>query len=170
MYDTIFFSTPFTQPPVVVLTPRIQGHPDEIPFYILGVNTSRCLYLVLNYSTSDNHIWVNWIALNAGITGITSNEAVTPSPISLSQNSPNPSMGITKIGYEIAKQSFVTLKIYDVSGNLVKTLMEGKQEPGNYTPVWTGEDNNGRKVINGSYFYVLNVDGKQSSRKAILLK
>jgi hypothetical protein len=48
--------------------------------------------------------------------------------------------------------------------------MEGKQAVGKYAPFWMGDDNNGRKVSNGDYFYVLSVDGMQTSRKVIILK
>lgn len=168
--DSVFFSTPFLQTPVVVITAKCHDDHAIIICYMREVELHGFFLCVYNLLNSDVHVLIHWIALDAGTSGITLNEAVTPSHISLSQNSPNPSMGITKIRYEIAKQSFVTLKIYDGSGNLVKTLIEGKQEAGNYAPTWMGEDNYGRKVINGSYFYILNVDGKQTSRKAIILK
>jgi hypothetical protein len=175
--DTCYFSVPFSQPPAIVMTPMYSPLDTIIvtvvPNVILNNGFSYYVHVggpVGPGPAPSGHVWINWIACSIGHSGIDLNEAVTPSLNSQSQNSPNPSNGITKISYEITKQSFVTLKIYDISGNLIKTLMEGKQAVGKYAPFWMGDDNNGRKVSNGDYFYVLSVDGMQTSRKVIILK
>jgi hypothetical protein len=98
-----------------------------------------------------------------------------PSSFSLSQNYPNPFNPSTDIRYQIAdgrSSIHTTLKIYNVLGQEMKTLMDGEKEPGYYSVEWDGRDDWGREVASGVYFYRLRVVSGQWSetKKMVLLR
>jgi hypothetical protein len=86
----------------------------------------------------------------------------------LKQNVPNPLKSETRIDYDLPKPAKVGISIYDASGRLVKELGAAPETAGTHTVVWHRDDAQGRPVAQGSYFYVLDVDGKKSSRKALV--
>jgi N-acetylneuraminic acid mutarotase len=88
----------------------------------------------------------------------------------LYQNKPNPFKSQTNIRYSIPNQGKVTLSIYDVSGRLVKTLVDEHKKPGIYSTNWNGTDKQGKKVSQGVYFYVLKTDNNKMQKKMLMLK
>ncbi|HAD81511.1 MAG: hypothetical protein A2509_10485 [Candidatus Edwardsbacteria bacterium RIFOXYD12_FULL_50_11] len=88
----------------------------------------------------------------------------------LDQNRPNPFRGQTAIKYQLPSQSPVRLNVYNISGQLVRTLVDAKQLPGYYNIAWNGRDNSGRPVSAGVYFYRLNAGDVDLTRKMVLLK
>jgi hypothetical protein len=88
----------------------------------------------------------------------------------LYNNYPNPFNPNTTIKYSIPQKSNVTLKIYNAKGQLVKTLVNNKQEKGEYQIIWDGIDNNGKKVSSGVYFYQLKAGDFIASKKMITIK
>lgn len=88
----------------------------------------------------------------------------------LAQNFPNPFNPVTKIAFGIKKSSPVALQIYNVSGRLVRVLVEGRRNPGNYEEIWDGTDNNGKVVVSGVYFYRLTAGSFTETKKMVLLK
>lgn len=90
--------------------------------------------------------------------------------IYLSQNYPNPFYHNTTIDYHLAKRCFINLKIFDVGGRLVRTLVEAEQSPGFYRVNWDGRDTRGGELGSGVYFYCLKVAGHNKIRKMILLR
>ncbi|MCK4403673.1 MAG: S8 family serine peptidase [candidate division Zixibacteria bacterium] len=119
-----------------------------------------------------------------------------PEHFSLDQNFPNPFNPATTIafelkpGYQVSNipfpprkndESFMpqmeqilsvytSLKIYNIRGQLVKTLIEDELPPGRYEVIWDGTDENGKKVASGVYLYRLRTETSQTTRKMILLK
>jgi len=83
---------------------------------------------------------------------------------------PNPFSRRTQISYQFPKTGSVTLRVYDASGRVVKTLQNGRQERGNYTVSWDGRDDRGRTVANGVYFYRVDAPGLRDTKKAVLTK
>ena len=81
--------------------------------------------------------------------------AVLPSAHSLGQSRPNPARGWTRIDYQLSAKSTVCLRVYDLKGTVVKTLVEGFEEGGYKTVVWDGRDDRGVRVASGIYFYRL---------------
>ncbi|MCX7785523.1 MAG: T9SS type A sorting domain-containing protein, partial [candidate division WOR-3 bacterium] len=94
----------------------------------------------------------------------------TSYPFMLYQNSPNPFKSQTTIRYSISAQSKVSLVIYDVSGRLIKTLVNERKAPGIYSIIWNGTDDNGRKVGQGVYFYVLKTADNKIQRKMLMMR
>jgi len=93
-----------------------------------------------------------------------------PQVFTLSQNHPNPFNPVTSIEYAVPKLSEVSLKVYNVLGQEVKTLVNQRQKAGAYRATWNGEDNQNQKVTSGIYFYQLKAKDVSSVRKMILLK
>jgi hypothetical protein len=92
-----------------------------------------------------------------------------PSKFSLAQNYPNPFNPSTKIQYTIGNAGLVSLKVYDVLGREVATLVNGRQEAGSYT-VPFGINNGTLGLSSGVYFYRLQAGFFVSTKKLILMK
>ncbi len=104
-------------------------------------------------------------------------EPVLPETFKLGQNYPNPFNPTTTIAYTIgvdsdgAKTQDVTLDIFNILGQKVKTLVEGPKAPGEYTVEWDGNNSNGGSVATGIYLYRMQVGAtKRDTKKMILLK
>ncbi|MFK5856719.1 MAG: C25 family cysteine peptidase [Bacteroidota bacterium] len=89
---------------------------------------------------------------------------------SLQQNYPNPFSIQTRINYSIQKSSGVTLSVYNVKGELVKTLQNGHQQEGGYSVVWDGTNEKGSKLSSGLYFYSIKTDYTIETRKLFMLR
>ena len=96
----------------------------------------------------------------------------TPREFALHQNFPNPFNPDTTINYDLAESADVTLQIYNVLGQVVRTLVASEaQNAGRYQIRWNGMDDRGVPVSSGVYFYQISADGKFSDvRKLMLLK
>ncbi len=83
---------------------------------------------------------------------------------------PNPFNPSATITYSLASMGQVTLRIYDPSGRLVATLVDGVKDAGSYAANWNGRDGNGIEAASGVYFVRLQTGGEALTRKAVLLK
>lgn len=81
------------------------------------------------------------------------NESVIPKEFSVSQNYPNPFNPITVINYALPKSTFVSIKIYNMLGQEVKTLVNSEKSAGTYSVQWGGDNNYGQQVSSGTYIY-----------------
>jgi hypothetical protein len=108
-------------------------------------------------------------ALDAEIEGVESKPGL-PTVFRLAENVPNPFNPVTKIRYHVPRESEVTLRIYDVAGREVLTLLDRVVEPGRHEAVWDGRDARGEAVGSGVYFCVMEAPGFRDSRKMTLLK
>jgi len=86
------------------------------------------------------------------------------------QNRPNPFNPVTSIRYEVAKSDHVSIRIYGVNGQLVRTLVDQAVEPGVYDVTWDGTSEAGDRVASGAYYYRVQTNGTQSVHKMTLLK
>lgn len=98
-------------------------------------------------------------------TGNTNNNSSVPQTYSLSQNYPNPFNPVTKINFAIPKQSFVTLKVYDVLGREVKTLVNEIKTVGYYSVDFNASD-----FSSGVYFYRFETEGFTDVKRMLLIK
>ena len=80
---------------------------------------------------------------------------------------PNPFRTQTRIDYALPKQTAVDIKIYDVTGKLVTTLVSEELSPGYYNVIWHGTDTIGRSVSAGVYFVQMNSKGFETQHKVI---
>ena len=89
----------------------------------------------------------------------------------LHQNAPNPFNPVTQIAFDVPSGGAnVTLRIYDVSGRLVRTLADGYVPSGTRTLSWDGRDEAGHLVASGTYIYQLDAPSFSETRKMLLLK
>lgn len=99
-----------------------------------------------------------------------------PMKYSLLQNYPNPFNPETIIKFTVPEYSFVTIKIYDMLGKEVKTLVSDNRQAGYFDVKWNGKDNKGIKVSSGTYIYRITANSEKSgkefieSKKMVLLK
>lgn len=120
--------------------------------------------------TDENTAWILFgkgiiykITNYSGITSVV--EDGLPEPYQLSQNYPNPFNPTTIISYSLPEQTRVTIKIYDIIGKEVKTLVNTTKNAGDYT-----ESFNGGNLSSGIYFYTLKTNKFVETKKMILLK
>ncbi len=116
------------------------------------------------------HIMSNSIASStplsgSGIITAVSQNVGTPKSYAISQNYPNPFNPSTMISYQLPMNSYVTLKVYDVLGREVATLINGKQSAGYYKTSF-----NAQRLTSGVYFYRLQAGNYSKTMKLLLLK
>ncbi|MCP4707905.1 MAG: T9SS type A sorting domain-containing protein, partial [Planctomycetes bacterium] len=88
----------------------------------------------------------------------------------LEQNRPNPFNPSTTIQYEIPAAGPVSLRIYNASGQLIRTLVDAEQAAGPYQVVWDAKNNRGRTVASGVYFYRLETTNASNHKRMVLLR
>jgi hypothetical protein len=94
-----------------------------------------------------------------------------PKAYSLAQNFPNPFNPTTRIQFAIPAKGHVSLKIYNVAGQLVRTLQDGVMDAGSHELTWDGSNNLGKSVASGVYFYKINAgDNYENMKKMVLLR
>ena len=93
-----------------------------------------------------------------------------PAEFALKQNYPNPFNPVTRILYDIPEASHVTITIYNLLGNQVKTLVSGYQEPGYKTILWNATNERGAQVSAGMYLYSIKAGDFHQTKKMLLLK
>ena len=102
--------------------------------------------------------------------GIEDEDPTIVEQFDLLPNYPNPFNPSTTITYRVAKTTDVELKIYNVNGELVRTLVTGKQKAGKYTIQWNGVNDNGAPVASGIYFLRMKAGDFSKVQKMTLLR
>jgi hypothetical protein len=100
-------------------------------------------------------------------------EAIVPPAAvasTMTQNTPNPFKSTTAITFTQERDEYVSLAIYSMAGQLVKTLVSEVRLAGNHTIIWEADDNKGELVPPGMYIYILKTTEKQLSKKMLILK
>jgi thiol-disulfide isomerase/thioredoxin len=97
-------------------------------------------------------------------------DAEAPAAFKLAQNYPNPFNPSTTIRFGMKAKGLVTVKIYDVAGRLVRTLVNEVRDAGAYSAVWDGRNNLGAHVASGIYFYKMETKGFSATKKLVLLR
>ena len=108
--------------------------------------------------------------LGTGNTTALSANNINPFSFQLNQNYPNPFNPTTSISYQVQLSGDVTLNIYDVLGNRIKTLIDEPKAIGDYEIKWDGTNQMGERLSSGQYFYQLKVGDFVSTKKMVLLK
>lgn len=119
-----------------------------------------------NLTAAPDKLLQNLIAVSS----VSPGQPAGPQAFALSQNYPNPFNPSTTIEYSLAQPSFVTLAVYNTSGQRIRTLVRTVQPPGTHRKFWDGTDDHRRRVASGTYFYRLAVDGNIISKRMIFLK
>jgi hypothetical protein len=88
----------------------------------------------------------------------------------LGANIPNPFNPTTRIPFDLSSPGQIRLRVFDVAGRHVRTLVDALRDSGRYSEVWTGVDDAGRRVPSGVYFYRLEATGFVATRKMVVTK
>jgi len=133
---------------------------------------------VLAKNLAGDSLWssnTNAFFVRHDATLVENNEAQPPGQFVLQQNYPNPFNPETTIRYELSGSGFVTVKVFDITGRLVKVLVSGWQTMGTQNTIWDGADFDGNLVAAGIYICqveFMGEDGRKmvQSRKMSLVK
>jgi photosystem II stability/assembly factor-like uncharacterized protein len=98
-------------------------------------------------------------------TGISNSGTTIPGEYKLSQNFPNPFNPVTQISFSLPRSGFVTLKIYDISGKEISSVVNNFEQAGNYQV-----DFNSSELSSGVYYYRINVNDFTDTKKMMLVK
>ena len=116
----------------------------------------------------ENQNFQNHIFVNNTILGL-DNENV-PTKFLLHQNYPNPFNPITTLRYNLPKDTFVRITVFDMSGNVVKTLVNTIKNAGFNSEQWNATNNQEHTVSSGVYFYTIQAGNFIDTKKMILIK
>jgi hypothetical protein len=120
--------------------------------------------LMFKDSTGKSNL-IDFGLLSTGVNGIKEISGQNPSRFTLEQNYPNPFNPSTKISFSIPGQEHVTLKVYNMLGTEVSTLVDKTMSAGNHEVSFDAS-----KLSNGTYFYRLQTGGSVETKKMVLLK
>ena len=116
-------------------------------------------------SVEDNGWYIDDVRIEGIVTSISDDQNEIPAEFSLSQNYPNPFNPTTNIKYAIPKPGFVTLKVYDVLGREVTTLVNAEKSAGSYEINFDASE-----LTSGTYFYSVSAGSFTETKKMVLLK
>ena len=135
------------------------GPPDSagIDFFIVAASGSSSVHAGSMFKIDDLSL--------SGATGVSANDVGTPGSYSLGQNFPNPFNPSTVIRYQLPASSQVSLKVYDVLGREVATLVDTRESAGIYSVSFDGSN-----LASGVYFYRLQAGNFSDMKKLTLLK
>jgi len=148
----------------------------------MEVDTERIISVTLlaGPEFSEQNMLVNYISVHSAESDDSISFSVPiqfPRSFDLSQNYPNPFNSETVINYQLLTGSsqttlHTTLKILNLLGQEVRTLVDDAKKSGDYSVTWDGRNNRGREVPSGIYFYLLSVDGGHWSetKRMVLLR
>ena len=161
----------------------VSGGTDYHIVLSLDTPADALTFLVENdaFATRSQVFTVSWFGVpgNFRVRGIVTStsglNAVPPVkdyPLSyrLEQNYPNPFNPATNISYSLAKGGDITLKIFDLLGREIATLVSGSQAAGSYKVQWTGRDKMNHQVSSGTYFCRLEAGGVAKTVKMMVLR
>lgn len=164
-YQTLS-NTTFHKMPIVLKISFTTGS-DTLIRVMNDVNNQQYVFIFNRQPTTlafdpNNDIVLKTATLTVGINEF---ETGIPEKYSLTQNYPNPFNPSTEINYELPKNSFVTLKVYDLTGKLVSTLVSEQKAAGRYRAEWNASD-----FPSGAYFYTINSGDYSETKRMILVK
>ncbi len=152
-------------------------HPDENGNYSVeldpGIYTVNCsLEGYEDFTEEDVTVTAGeFTTLNIELQIIVANDNPSVNiKTNLVGNYPNPFNPKTQINFNLKKSAFVSLNIYNIKGQKIKSLINNVVSAGNHSVIWKGTDDNSHKVSSGIYFYRMKSGNYTSTKKMILLK
>ena len=130
------------------ITPYNPSNPDDV-VYIKE--------LILSFRGNDN-------------SSLSTRVELIPESFTLYQNYPNPFNPSTTIKYALSNNGYVNVSIYNVKGELVKTLFNGPQNKGKNSLIWNATNNENAPMAGGLYIYSISTENSIYSKKMMLLK
>lgn len=146
-YDTTVANTPF------IIRQGVLG--NNIKYY----------WRLKAYNTLGESQWSTVFNFTVMPVGIISLPGEIPNEYKLFDNYPNPFNASTKIRFQLAEGGFVNLRVYDVSGKELASIVKKRLSAGQYESIW-----NAVKIPSGIYFFVLEINGFRFTNRAVILK
>ena len=140
------------------------GSATSIVVSSLTANT-KYYYRVSASNSNGTSAYSNVITLTTAVTGIENNFSGLPNNFKLLPNYPNPFNPATSIRYEVSKDAFVTIKVFDVIGNEVRVLVNDERSPGRYEIKFSAD-----ALPSGIYICKMQAGDFLQTQKMILLK
>ncbi len=119
----------------------------------------------MNYATPLTKVQMSKLGFDTTLVGVEKIENLQPKEFALSQNYPNPFNPTTIISYALPKETEVHLIVYDVLGNVIRTLVNRRQKAGAYSVEF-----NGANLASGVYFYQIETPEFRATKKLVLMK
>ena len=143
---------------------------DSMPFSDSLLSPGPCdMYDHCHHSASENILCGVGYMDNSDTTSVSINQNHVFIDYFIT-NYPNPFNPVTTLRYDLPKDSFVRITVYDMVGNIVKYLVNDQQAAGNRLVQWNATDNKGHLVPTGVYLYVLETKNFTKTKKMVLLK
>jgi hypothetical protein len=125
------------------------------------------LYIASNDPVDDTLAIPVDLTVNTGASPV---DDMLPKVVHFSGPVPNPFNPATHLKFSLPKDASVSLKLYDVSGRLVRSLLSERVSAGQHEVLWNGRDDHGRSVASGTYFARLVVDGVSTVKSMALVR
>ena len=142
---------------------------DSITFYAArmadDLPDSMNNVIILNYNLQNKEITCNFVSLEEMITSVAQEPSHLPERFVLNQNYPNPFNPNTTISFSLSSQLFVSLKVFDLIGREVASLISQELSAGTHSIQWNAEG-----LTSGVYFYRLQTDKFTGMKKLVLLR
>jgi len=157
----------------------VAGNVLEYKFYVENDSgdgwengiADRCLTFSESLLLDNHDTTLHWVYFDeSGTVNIADKKKQIPMYFQLDQNHPNPFNNLTQINYRLDKPSYVSLRIYDIEGRLVSTLVRERQPAGRFTLLWDAQKDDDSPLVSGIYSIYLITDYGVQSRKMLLLK
>jgi len=149
-------------------------YPEEPLFVLDSGGKGYAAFIGFSYVLTDS-AEIYYLGPSAGF--VSPDNPGRPLSFELGQNYPNPFNPSTTIPFTVSSSQFMvhcpihtTLKIYNILGQLVRTLVDEARMSEDYQVIWDGKDQDGKEVKSGIYFYVLSCDKFKDSRKMLLIR
>lgn len=126
---------------------------------------AESIYQEFNFDWDLNDVTLEFSACGAQV-GV-GDRGLVPTRAALFQSRPNPFRSGTVIAFDLPRPGRVRLRVFNLSGRLVTTLVDGNLEAGSYSLPWRGVDGAGSRVAPGIYFYRLDAPGFTATRKTL---
>ena len=151
---------------------------NENQYQIANLQPGKYYWRVLsktNKGEKSRYSAVGNFKTNSSVTAV--EEEVIPTSFELSQNYPNPFNPTTRIRYALPQNAFVSIRVYDMLGREVRSLVNNEMAAGSHSVEWSGDDNAGNRVSSGAYIYRITATAQAgqagnfiSTKKMIMLK
>ena len=160
--DTLVSASPF-----FLSHENVIGYMDSLDLTQIDITWDVYAYDGFDDVESSNGPWS--LTIDAGWVLSVDNNTI-PEVFALHNNYPNPFNPVTNIGYDIPELSRVSIDIYNIAGNKVKTLVSREHQPGRYKVQWNATNESGAPVATGMYIYKIRAKDFVSVKKLLLMK
>jgi|GEM_PF-2949907 len=138
-------------------------------FLSLGINVVEDTEIEIHENINAQDTVITTVPIYLNTTGTVDNGEV-PTNYVLEDNYPNPFNPTTNISYDLPKQTYVSLGIYNILGRRIATLVNETQTSGRHVIQWNGNDDFGNEVSNGAYFYRIQTPEFSAVKKMVFMK